>query len=427
MKEGKELTNSELLQRIAELESRLEESEHMIDAIKAGEVDAFAIDINGQSEIYTLQSADYTYRLLLEEFGEGAVNVTEEGMIVYTNPAFSEMLHLPYEKVIGASIFDFVHADSQVEFEELFKKSMTGKSKGEINLRVRETVITTYASLTSLRPKLNTIGIIFTDFTEKKSTEKIIKDYQSSLESKNKELLRNNEELTSFAYIASHDMQEPLRKIQIFSSRLLENDNDRISETGQDNLDRIIGAVKRMQNLIDDLLIYSRTNTVERKFEKINLGVVIAEVKEDMKEDMEEKHAVIETIEMCEVRVIHFQFRQLFYNLISNSLKFSTPDQAPHIKIKSELASGSSLGYEKLSPQTLYCHISVSDNGIGFEPQYSERIFKVFTRLHGRAEYPGTGIGLSIVKKIVENHDGFIIASAEVGSGATFDIYIPED
>ena len=128
---------------------------------------------------------------------------------------------------------------------------------------------------------------------------------------------------------------------------------------------------------------------------------------------------------MCEANIIPFQFRQLLFNLISNSLKFSNPAQPSYIKIKSEIAQGIKLNNAKLSAEKKYCHITVSDNGIGFEQQYSEKIFEVFQRLHGKNEYNGTGIGLSIVKRIVENHNGIITANGELNKGATFDIYIP--
>ncbi|MEO5890137.1 MAG: ATP-binding protein [Ferruginibacter sp.] len=415
------------LMRIKELEDRLEESEQLIEAIKAGEVDAFAINKENRSEIYTLQSGDYAYRILIEEFGEGALNVTEEGLVVYTNPYFLNLLKLPYDKVIGATIFDFIDPLSANEFNRLFKDSLSGKSKGEINLMVGDTIIPVYISLTSLQPKLATVGIIITDFTEKKKNEQTILAYQKDLENKNLELVQSNAELASFAYIASHDLQEPLRKIQTFATRIVEKEYKNLSENGKDHFNRMQVAARRMQTLIEDLLTYSRTNTVERKFEPTDLNKLVEEIKADLKEELQEKHASIDATEMCEANIIPFQIRQLLHNLISNALKFSNPGQSPHIKIKSVIANGIKLKNDKLSNKIKYCHISVSDNGIGFEQQYSEKIFELFQRLHGRTEYNGTGIGLAIVKKIVDNHNGIITAKAEIDKGATFDIYIPAD
>jgi signal transduction histidine kinase len=184
-------------------------------------------------------------------------------------------------------------------------------------------------------------------------------------------------------------------------------------------------SAKRMQTLIDDLLTYSRTSTEERKFENVNLNEIIDEVKDDLKEELQQKHATIEVHEMCEASIIPFQFRQLLFNLVNNSLKFSDPNVAPRIEIESKLARGAEFKNDKLEKELKYCHIRVADNGIGFEQQYSDKIFEVFQRLHGKNQYDGTGIGLSIVKRIVENHNGFITAKGELNKGATFDIYIP--
>lgn len=144
-----------------------------------------------------------------------------------------------------------------------------------------------------------------------------------------------------------------------------------------------------------------------------------------MKEELEQKGATIETSDLCELSIIPFQFRQLLHNLLSNSLKFSRPGQPPHITIKNRIVHGAEVESGGFLEERKYCNISVSDNGIGFDQQYSDKIFEVFQRLHGRAEYDGTGIGLAIVKKIVENHNGIITARGELNKGATFDIYIP--
>ena len=418
-----ENTDVDLLSKIQQLESRLEESEQLIEAIKTGEVDAFAINRENKSEIYTLQSADYAYRVLIEEFQEGAINVTEEGLILYTNPYLLQLVKISYDKVIGLSVFDFIHRDSQEKFNILFQQSLSGKSKGEIYLT--EDKIPVYISLTSLQPKLSTIGIIISDLTEKKKNENLIFEYQKDLESKNKQLLHINAELASFAYVASHDLQEPLRKIQTFCSRILEKEYDNISESGKSNFSRMQIAAKRMQALIQDLLIYSRTNTSERNFERINLNEIVEEVKESLREELQQKKATIVVSNMCEFNVIRFQFRQLFTNLISNSLKFSSAGKLPHIEIKSEIVEGVKLKNDKLLPELKYCHITFSDNGIGFEQQYSEKIFDLFHRLHTNLEHQGTGIGLAIVKKIVDNHNGIISAEAKENIGATFNIYIP--
>ena len=287
------------------------------------------------------------------------------------------------------------------------------------------------------------IGIIATEVTSQallnnkiKESEQRYRELSLSLEEKvnerttelsagNLELQKMNKELQSFAYISSHDLQEPLRKIQTFTSRILEKEKNNFTEAGKESLQKIQNAATRMRVLINDLFTYSRTTNAERKFEITQLNKIIEEVKEDLKEELTEKKAVIEASELCEVDIIPFQFRQLMHNLIGNALKFSHPGTPPLIKINSTLDKGSNFSQQNLSPEKRYCHIRVSDNGIGFEQHYSEKIFEVFQHLHGKAAYDGTGIGLSIVKKIVENHNGIITASGELNEGASFDIYLP--
>jgi light-regulated signal transduction histidine kinase (bacteriophytochrome) len=265
---------------------------------------------------------------------------------------------------------------------------------------------------------------------EKRAAELIIANKELAFQNEEKEkraaeLISANKELLAFTYISSHDLQEPLRKIQTFVTIILENEKENLSEKGKYNFQRIQMAAGRMQLLIDDLLAFSRISTTELTFEKIDLKVIVDEVKAELKDTILEKHATIDSSEIGSAKIIAFQFRQLLYNLISNALKFSNPEIPSHISIESEIVKGSNLYFKKLSPEKDYCHITVKDNGIGFEPQFSERIFEVFQKLHGKEVYTGTGIGLAIVKKIVENHNGFINATGELNNGAQFDIYIP--
>ena len=253
-----------------------------------------------------------------------------------------------------------------------------------------------------------------------------LKRANESLLQKLEELKRLNKELESFSYISGHDLQEPLRKIQTFIGRLVEKENEALSDKGKDYFNRIQGESVRMRTLINDLLAFSRIGTAELKFESTDLTSLIKEVTNEYKEVIKQKKAVIEIQEICDVKTIPFQFRQLLHNLISNALKFSNPKIPPHISIKSESIIGLPEGlHSPFGREGVYFHLSISDNGIGFEKQYSKKIFEVFQRLHGREEYPGTGIGLAIVKKIVDNHKGIITATSVLNKGATFNIYIP--
>jgi PAS domain S-box-containing protein len=411
--------------RIEELENRLEESEQLIEAIKEGEVDAFAITTNSQSEVYTLQSGDYAYRVLIEEFSEGAVNVTEDGIIVYTNTYFFELINLPYERVVGSLFFDFIDKDSMVTFRELFSLALKGKSKGEIHLSINKRIIPVYISLTSLQPKLSTVGIIISDLTEKKKSEEVILAYQKNLETKNLELLQSNRELDSFAYLASHDLQEPLRKIQTFSNWILEKEYDNFSPKIKDYFNRIITSSKRMQNLITALLNYSRINTSEIAYVLTDLNLIVEEVKNDLNELIEENHVTVQTNPLPSLKIIPLQFNQLLSNIFINAIKYRKSDQNPLIKINSELVSNPTIDKQSAPISGKFWKIQIEDNGIGFEQQYENKIFELFQRLHGKSEYEGTGIGLAICKKIAQNHGGFINAVGEPGIGSQFNIYLP--
>ncbi|MDP4251375.1 MAG: chemotaxis protein CheB [Bacteroidota bacterium] len=252
-----------------------------------------------------------------------------------------------------------------------------------------------------------------------------LSEANAELQQKNEELRRMNKELESFTYVSSHDLQEPLRKIQTFASLILEKENAVLSDKGKDHFHRMLDAADRMQILIKDLLTYSHTKILDRKFEKTDLNKLVQEVLIELGETIQRKAAILKVDSLCEANINPSQFLQMMHNLIGNALKFAKPGIPPHIIIKSKIAEGSQFKNLSLSPKTKYCHLSVSDNGIGFDPQYKEQIFEVFQRLHGKNEYPGTGIGLAIVRKIVENHNGLITASGELNRGATFDIYIP--
>ncbi len=284
------------------------------------------------------------------------------------------------------------------------------------------------------RKKIGDIQQIHTTELEhkiEKGSEKL-SEVNKMLLQKNEELQKTNKELESFTYITSHDLQEPLRKIKIYTSLLVDQESFNLSEKSKDYFSRIQQSADRMRTLIQDLLTYSHTESADRKLIKTDLKKIIEEVKSDLSELIAEKGAVIKIGKLVRADVNVFQFRQVFNNLVNNSLKFSLPGISPRITIKSSFAKGLQLQNEnpalavgRLKAQQEYCHISFSDNGIGFAPEYNEQIFGVFQRLHNRDAFTGSGIGLSIVKKIVENHNGIIIASGKLNKGATFQIYIP--
>jgi signal transduction histidine kinase len=242
------------------------------------------------------------------------------------------------------------------------------------------------------------------------------------------ELLNANKELLAFNFISSHDLQEPLRKIQIFISIMMDKEMKTMTEDGKNNLKRIHVAATRMRQLIEDLMDFSRVSTNDHHYEMSDLKDIIEDVKLELTDTIHQKKAVFKVKGLTPVKIIAFQFRQLIYNLMSNSLKFSLPETPPEITIQSVMLKNKDFRLLNL-PQTSeicdYWHLSFQDNGIGFEAEYNQNIFVIFQRLHHTEDYLGTGIGLAIVKKIVENHNGIIIADGNLNNGVTFNIYIP--
>jgi len=245
-----------------------------------------------------------------------------------------------------------------------------------------------------------------------------------ALAEKNSELEKMNNELQSFNYISSHDLQEPLRKIQTFASRIFDVENENLSARGKGYLVRMQDAAKRMRQLIDDLLAYSRTSSAERLFVTTDLKKIVEEVIFEFNDELKQRKANIEIDITCHFEIIPFQFRQLMSNLVGNAIKFSRDNVPLRIKISCKIQPGSQLNEMKLTADQSYAQITISDNGIGFEPEFNHKIFELFQRLNP-SSYRGTGIGLAIVKKIVQNHHGIITAHGQLNAGATFTIYIP--
>lgn len=240
---------------------------------------------------------------------------------------------------------------------------------------------------------------------EKRKAEEALRLYMRRLE-------QSNKELEQFALVASHDLQEPLRKIRMFAEFLKKADGDRLSEEGQNYLCRMDNAVERMHDLIADLLDLSRINRKGQPFKQVRLSEVISIVLSDLQFALSDTQGRVEMDELCTIEADPRQMEQLFLNLIGNSLKFHRKDVPPVVNISTAIRDD-------------FCEICVEDNGIGFDEQYQDRIFKVFERLHGRGKYEGTGIGLAICKKIADRHGGTIIAEGKPNEGATFRVRLP--
>ncbi len=278
--------------------------------------------------------------------------------------------------------------------------------------------------LTGQRPKTfqaevlylysNTLGSLIS----RKRAEITLKQNEAAIRAYARELERSNDELQQFAYISSHDLQEPLRKIQTFGDRLKQRHADVLDERGLDYLRRMQEAADRMQTLIQDLLSLSRVGTHTRPFAPVDLNVILTQVLADLETHLEATGAQVQLAELPVIEADETQMRQLFQNLLSNALKFRRPQIPPAITLTYEAIADASVGRD--------CYrLAVQDNGIGFDEKYSERIFGMFQRLHGRSEYEGTGVGLAICRRIVERHHGRITAQSSPGQGSTFIVTLP--
>jgi signal transduction histidine kinase len=248
---------------------------------------------------------------------------------------------------------------------------------------------------------------------------------EQSVVEKNFELQKKNEELAAFAFIASHDLREPLRKINTFSSWLIEKESEQLTEQGKIYLKRMQNSVLRMDLLISDVLTLLRLQDKELELENVDLNVLLKRTQEELEQQLKESGVIISCTGLPVIRGYSSALHYIFLNLIGNGIKFRKKDSEPVISITFKTVWGTETGFNDAALHKQYVEICFADNGIGFEAQYSKIIFQMFQRLHGKNEYPGTGIGLAICKKVMDNHEGFIRAEATPGKGASFFCYFP--
>ena len=316
----------------------------------------------------------------------------------------------------------YVHPNDIKKVKDAFHKARIGKTKTDLVFRI-------YTKSNDMK-YMNAIGEcyqkggnwymvgVIRDVTKQIGVE-------SKLQSKNAELKRSNSDLEAFNRVASHDLQEPLRKIQMFVSRLNEEEKDTMSLKSQGYLEKVKSSSNRMRNLINNLLSYSKVDEIEEQPKRTDLNDVLSNVLDDLGERIENMDAAVASDALPVVNGVQFQLEQLFANLIGNSLKYVKQQTKAKIQIKSEIVSRNELPPELLSFGGSYVKLQFIDNGIGFEKKYEEKIFEIFQRLHGKTEYSGTGLGLSICKKIVQTHNGLIQAKGEIDKGAEFTVYLP--
>ncbi|MDV6168623.1 ATP-binding protein [Flavobacterium sp. DG1-102-2] len=389
------------------------------------------------TEQYLAQSAKEQsakdLKMILETMPQITFTASPDGMIKYFNDRYFDYTGLTPEQAKGMGWKPVIHPDMlDVVYSNWMRAMQTGEKHNDIFLLKRKDGVyrwhmsRTIALLNENGGITEWVGTLTDIHDQKKFEEELeamVNDRTQKLNTSNKllalkniELEKTNKELESFNYVASHDLQEPLRKIQTFISTIQEWDLR--GEAAQRYMDKIFNSAARMSQLIQDVLMYSRISE-ENQFVETNLNTIINNVLADYELLISEKKAVIIKDDLPNLMAVPLQMHQLFSNLISNALKYSS--DAPVIEIKGEIVE-----HETDQGKIIDClQITFSDNGIGFEEQYSEQIFKLFQRLHAKTEYTGTGIGLSICKKIIEQHKGTITAHSALGEGATFIMKIP--
>ena len=356
---------------------------------------------------------------VLNNIKDGIVAVDEKGQYFVFNPAA--------EKIIGRTPEGLQHGQRLKHFgifqpdgitpflesEGTLEKALRGEETNDVEMLVKnpqrpDGVLIVTSGRPLLDEKGNNLGgvAIFRDVTEQKHQENL-KIYAKALEA-------SNRDLQDFIFVASHDLQEPLRKIQSYGDFLKEEAKGTMSGEAAIYLSRIQAAARRMSILIEDLLQLTRITTKAKPFEWVDLSEIIKDVQADLEIRLRETEAKLEIGELPKLEADPTQMRQLFQNLISNSLKYSKSGVPPIVQVKSKVETGEGR-----------CRIWVKDNGIGFEQRYADKIFNIFQRLHANDEYEGTGIGLAICRKVVERHGGKIAATSELGSGAEFEIVLP--
>ncbi len=419
-KEEIEATNEELLTTNQELQMRneqLAESHNFSEAVSETMHEPMLI-LDTRLRIKSANTAFYKKFHIQKAVTEGRL-LYELGDHQWNIPSLRKQLENIIQK--NGHLYDY---EISHEFPEIGKKIMLLNARKIVQKTQNEQLILlTFIDITERAKKR---------MLEKQELEDIISERTKALEESHKSLAaknifleKMNKELETFTFLSSHDLQEPLRKIKMLATCLLDEENKRLSNSGQGYLKRMQDIVIRMQSLIQDLLTYANAKKIDYEFQRGDLNKIAEEVIANFKNVLDEKKGKIKLEGFCHAHIMGLQFRQVLDNLISNALKFAAPKRPPRIIIKSKISSGVELNKKGLSTQLNYCHISVADNGIGFDPKYKDQIFEVFQRLHGQREYKGTGIGLAICKRIIENHNGLITATGVLNKGTQIDMYIP--
>jgi PAS domain S-box-containing protein len=413
-------TKQQLLLEIDELQNRLSECEDTLEAIRTGAVDALVGSDEHSEHIFTLQSVDYSYRVMAESMNEGAVTLDKNGIIVFVNQTFSDLAGREMSTLLGARFDDFLPSSLQDGFSSFLKECTVGPQRGEFSIASTHsgtTPVTISGTIFEIAGKQN-VCLIISDLTERKDAEQKLRNAYEEVEKKviertlalqivNDELAVVNKELEAFSYSISHDLRTPLRAINGFSSILLKGYSDKLDAEGQDFLNRIIVGADKMSELIDDMLSLAKISHQEMTLQDIDLSDVAETIVDALRraEPARKVDVVIaqEIKASGDARLMNIALS----NLIDNAWKYSSKTSDSRIEV----------GAMEMDDEKVYF---VRDNGAGFDMAQAHRLFAPFQRLHSESQFPGTGIGLAIVNRVILRHGGRIWGESEIGKGATF-------
>lgn len=377
---------------------------------------------NRIAELEKAEVAQYYLAAIVESALISIIGINLQGIITSWNTSSEKLFGYSANEIIGKPI-DILIPPTLLPIhnsKNLFNKvSERIEHYDTVRITKNGDVIPVALTLSTVKDKFgNIIGFskIFQDITGRKKVEMQLQAFATALQ-------RSNQELQDFATVASHDLQEPLRKIQAFSDELKEECGDTLNEEASYCLERLRDAATRMRALINSLLVLARVTTKPQPFISLDLNKVVQDVLFDLDIQIQQVKAQIEISNLPIIEADPIQIRQLFQNLLSNSLKFYNPEKPPVIKIYSQLVDIPNAKF--LHQDSKYYQINIEDNGIGFDEKYLGKIFTIFQRLHARDEYEGTGVGLALCRKIVERHSGSITARSSLGQGATFILLLP--
>ncbi len=371
--------------------------------------------------------AEARKRAILESSLDPIITINHEGLIIEFNRAAEQVFGHPRSKVLGTRPSEIlfppepncVQQDRIDRYLEVGEGSLLGRRIEVVAVRASgETFPAEMAMTISLEQGEPVLSFFVRDISQRKRAEQEQARYAAELE-------RSNRELEQFAYVASHDLQEPLRKIRMFSDRLEMKCAQALDDTGRECIRRMQSAAQRMQALIDGLLSLSRVTTRGQHFVPVDLAEIAREVVSDLETQIERVGGRVEIGHLPAIQADPLQMRQLLQNLIGNALKFHRVDEPPVVRVHGRFVQGRERRRPGGSLAEERCRIVVEDNGIGFEPRHGERIFGVFQRLHPRDVFEGTGVGLAICRRIVERHGGTITAQSTPGRGSTFEVILP--